>query len=184
LPSDGEQQFRVNLDTDLKRLVDADPRTNKEVTHAALWREFGGERKAAIDMRIEHMERREKMVQSEMEDLQEELAQIQSEKEALLNKREEMMTKDEAYEQDLVELLTQLEEGEIERLTPELKDVRDVADGTEHTPEGVWADAKELAAQQDRRIQNTQFMTPKEAEKLSYHDIELIGDAYDGGEGE
>lgn len=177
-----EQRFHVHLDTDLKQLVDADPRTNKEVTHAALWREFGGERKAAIDMRIEHMERREKMVRSEMEDLEEELNQIKSEKQALEHKREEMMTQDEAYEQDLKTLLSRLEEGELNRLTPELKDVKEVAEGTDHTPEGVWADAKQLAARQDRRINNVDFMTPTEAEKLRYDEVGLIGDTYDGGE--
>ncbi len=180
--SEDETQFRVNLDTDLKRLVDADARTNKEVTHAALWREFGGERKAAIDMRIEHMERREQMVLSEMEDLEEELAQIRSEKHALENKREEMMTEDEAYQQDLNQLLERLEADELTRLTPQLTDVKEVADGTEHSPEDVWKDAKELAANQERGIQNVEFMTPREAERLTYEDVELIADAYGGDE--
>ncbi len=180
--SDGEVGFMVELDTDLKRLVDADARTNKEVTHAALWREFGGERQAAIDMRIEHMERREQMVLSEMEDLEEELSQIRSEKQALENKREEMMTEDEAYQQDLNQLLERLEADDLTRLTPELTDVKDVADGTEHSAEEVWEDAKELAAKQQRAIQNVEFMTPREAERLTYEDVELIADAYGGDE--
>jgi len=63
-----------------------------------------------------------------------------------------------------------------------LTDVKDVADGTEHSAEEVWEDAKELAAKQDRAIQNVEFMTPREAERLTYEDVELIADAYGGGE--
>lgn len=178
--SGDEIGFMVELDTDLKRLVDADARTNKEVTHAALWREFGGERKAAIDMRIEHMERREQMVRSEMEDLEEELAQIESEKQALVNKRNEMQTVDEKYEEDVNELLSDLVEGDLESATAEHKRIREIAEGQSRSAEDVVEDAKELAAKQDRRIYNTQFMTPMEQKRLSYEDKSLIADSYGG----
>lgn len=178
--TDHQTQFNVRVDPELKRLVTADPRSNKDVTKTALWRELGGQRQAAIDVRIEHKEKREKMIKSEIEDLEEELADIRADKQALLTRREDMMSSDEAYQQDLEDLLARLEEDDLKRLTPELRDVEEVAEGTEHSAQEVWEDARELAAKQERAIQNVEFMTPTEAQKLTYHDVELIADAYGG----
>lgn len=69
----------------LKRLVDADERNNQEVLRAALWREFGGERKAALERRLEEqrdrvslIERQRNERQRELEDEQDELERIKT----------------------------------------------------------------------------------------------------------
>jgi len=71
---------------ELKELVDADRRDNQEVLRAALWREFGGERRADIERRIEEKERRVSMIRSEKNERQRELEREQSELEALQTK--------------------------------------------------------------------------------------------------
>jgi len=126
---DDWEQFKVRLDSDLKRLVDADTRTNKELTHVALWREFGGERQAALDIQIEHKEEREEMVRSQIKDLQEELQQILEEKEALLSKKEKMQEEQNAYEEHLEELEEFLLQGRhLDPTNPRVKNAASIGD--------------------------------------------------------
>lgn len=157
-------QFKVRLDPELKQLVDADNRTNKEVTHAALWREFGGQRRSALEIRIEHKEREEDMIKQQIDDLQNELAEVCAEKEALQDKLSEMSTEEEAYENALDDLLDDVESGNLRRLTPVL--CEDVGETHSKTPKDVWEDARDRAAEQERDLLNTDFMTPAKAEKV------------------
>jgi septal ring factor EnvC (AmiA/AmiB activator) len=83
-----KERLVAEIPEDLKRLVDADRRSNKEVVEAALWREFGGQRKAALDRRIEEKERRRSMVESERNERNRELETIDQELEALRAKRD------------------------------------------------------------------------------------------------
>jgi len=103
---DGEEERLVaEIPGDLKRLVDADERTNKEIVEAALWREFGGERKAALDRRIEEKERRVSMIQSEKNERERELEEERQELEALKAKRENKQSRREREIKDTLEQL-------------------------------------------------------------------------------
>jgi chromosome segregation ATPase len=73
---------------ELKRLVDADERTNQEIVESALWRDFGGERKAALDRRVEEIENRLGMVKRERNERDRELEELRDELEAIKAKRE------------------------------------------------------------------------------------------------
>jgi hypothetical protein len=66
----------ARVPSELKDLVDADPRTNQEIIEAALWREFGGRREGAIERQIKEMKQRRAQVVSEREAREEELADI------------------------------------------------------------------------------------------------------------
>ena len=105
--------------TELKALVDADPRTNQEVMRAALWREFGGQRKGEIERRIEEKRRRMSMVESERNERQREYEQHQEEIAALEAKLQNVEEKKEMEQTELEQV--------IERLTNAPKDVTNPA---------------------------------------------------------
>lgn len=104
----GEERLVAEIPEELKKLVDADQRTNKEVVQAALWREFGGERKAAIDRRIEEKERRVSMIESEKNERQRELEQERQELEALKTKREKVESEKRQQQNELAEVKEKL----------------------------------------------------------------------------
>ncbi|MFB6186442.1 MAG: hypothetical protein ABEI86_06195 [Halobacteriaceae archaeon] len=60
-----------------------DRRSNQEIIEAALWDEFGGERKSAIQRRIEEKKRRISNIESEKNERERELEEQQEELEKL-----------------------------------------------------------------------------------------------------
>lgn len=103
--SEEKVMLSARIPEELKELVGADRRTNEEVVRAALWREFGGERKASIDRRIEEKERRISMVESERNERERELEEVRKELEALKTKREKMESNErDAHRQALEKL--------------------------------------------------------------------------------
>lgn len=78
----------ARVSPELKRFVDADERDNQDVIRAALWREFGGEKKAALDRRIEEIEQRISMVKREKNERSRELEELKEDKNALMVKQE------------------------------------------------------------------------------------------------
>lgn len=87
--TDDTVQVNVRLPDELKRLLDADRRTNQEIVKAALWREFGGERQDAIERRIEEKQRRISVIQSEKKEREDELERERQALDALRAKRGE-----------------------------------------------------------------------------------------------
>lgn len=86
MESEDTERLVAEIDPDLKELVKADQRTIKEIVEAALWREFGGTRKSALERRIEEKKRRVSMVESEKNERERELQQEREELEALRQK--------------------------------------------------------------------------------------------------
>lgn len=93
---------------DLKALVDADPRDNQEVLRSALWREFGGERKGALERRIEEKERRISMIESEKEQRENELQEERRELEALQSKLDEKVSEENQLLNEAEEALSRI----------------------------------------------------------------------------
>jgi len=92
-------QTKVYLPADLKALLDADSRSNSDAVEAALLTEFGGEKKAAIDRRIEEKQRRISNLESERNERKRMLKEEQEELEGLRKKRESV----EDVEEKLIE---------------------------------------------------------------------------------
>jgi len=86
-----EERLVAEIPSELKRLVDADSRTNKQVVIAALWAEMGGERTAEVERRIDEKERRISTVESEKNERVRELDKLKNQKKAL----EKKLTKEE-----------------------------------------------------------------------------------------
>lgn len=85
--SNDKVQLGVEVSGELKNLVDADARTNRDVVEAALWREFGGVGKSGIQQRIEEVENRISLYESEIADRKQE---IDTERQRLQSYREEL----------------------------------------------------------------------------------------------
>jgi len=84
----GEERIVAEIPAELKELVDTDKRTNKEIVEAALWREFGGQRKSALQRRIDEKERRISILESERNEREREIEEERQELEALQSKLE------------------------------------------------------------------------------------------------
>lgn len=95
--------FRVP--PELKELVDADPRTNQEIGQAALWREFGGKRRGAIDRQIKEKRKRVQLVQREKENRESELEKLQNEIDTLRDKAEAVEQQADAKLSEAIEAL-------------------------------------------------------------------------------
>lgn len=86
--SEKRERLVAEIPEELKALTDADKRDNREIVEAALWREFGGQRMAAIERRIEEQQRRVSMIESERNERERELGDAKEQLEALRQKRE------------------------------------------------------------------------------------------------
>jgi len=99
-----EEMLSARVPEDLKRLVDADERSNQEIVRAALWREFGGERKASVERRIEEKENRINMIRREKNEREREIEEEEQELEALKAKVENIEEKKDEYQEQLEEV--------------------------------------------------------------------------------
>jgi len=126
----------ARIPAELKRLVDVDERTNQDVVQAALWREFGGERKAAIDRRIEEKESRINIIERERQERVREIEEERKELDALKAKKDKVQTKAEDEHSRV------LEKAETIPADPNNPFVREHATKLDLTPEEL---AKEIA---------------------------------------
>lgn len=100
--SDESVQVSFYIPPELHRLVGADSRDNSDVAKVALWREFGGEKKGALEQRIDEIEDREDMIQKEIDNRESELEELDKEKQNYLEKIDKLengFIEDEDYEQ-------------------------------------------------------------------------------------
>lgn len=118
--------------TNLKALVDADERDNQEVLRAALWREFGGERKSDLERRIEEKDKRIDIVIDELGEREDELAELKKERDALESKLDEK-EQEESAQQKLIEKAREALDGA--NMSPENPAVENWAKKADLTPE-------------------------------------------------
>ncbi|MDS0284766.1 hypothetical protein [Haloarcula onubensis] len=162
-----QEMLGARIDATLKRLVDADQRSNQDVVARALWNEFGGERKSAIETRIEHKNHRISQIRDEIEDLQEELEEVKDEKAALQDQLEGIGDRKEAYRDALDSILDAAESGEREkRITPET--LNDLAKEHAKDPEDIHEDIKQRAIDQSRKIATTAFVSPMDEANIEH----------------
>lgn len=147
----------ARIPSTLKRLVDADPRDNQDVVEAALWREFGGERRSALETRIRHKDQRVEQIEAEIADLQEELRTVEKEREALVGQLDELETDRDAFESALEDVLDGLETGEPARVFSEHGVIEQLAEQHDTTPTDLMTDLKHRAAEQGRDLTVAQF---------------------------
>jgi len=91
--SEESERLVAEIPPDLKRLIDADNRFNKEVVTAALWREFGGQGRSGLQQRIHEKEKRITVIKEEIAKREQELEEEQRELDALKAQLEEKSSK-------------------------------------------------------------------------------------------
>jgi len=74
-----EERLVAEIDSDLKQLVKADPRSIKQIVTASLEREFSTSETAAIERRIDETKQRIQTLEREINDRKRELAQEKDE---------------------------------------------------------------------------------------------------------
>lgn len=131
-----KERLVAEIPEELKELVDTDKRTNREIVEAALWREFGGQRKGALERRIDEKERRISILESERNERERELEEEQTELRALRSKLETMQS-EKATERENV-----LQRAEMIPADPSHPFVQEHADDVDMTPEEL---AEEIA---------------------------------------
>lgn len=108
---DDRERLVAEIDANLKRLVEADERSIRDIVETSLWREFGGERLSAIEHRIEEKETRLGIVESERDDRVDEIQELKTEVEALRAKKDDVSNERQQYELELQDILTSMEGG-------------------------------------------------------------------------
>jgi len=101
-----KSQVKVYLPDELHNLLNADSRSNSEAVEAALWAEYGGEKEAALDRRIEEKKKRISMIESERNERDRELEEERSELNALQAKRDSMVSKETELWEEAVQTIT------------------------------------------------------------------------------
>lgn len=140
----------AEIPSELKELVDADRRSNKTVVIAALWREFGGERKGHMERRIEEKQQRITMLERERNERNREIAEEQEELEQLKTMLERMKTQAEREEEQAIEQAVKVIQPNKEVRSVDYREqlagpekLVDVADGTGLTPQQLHERAVE-----------------------------------------
>ncbi len=145
----------ARIPKELKDLVDADPRDNQEIVEAALWNEFGGRKKSALEAKKEHKLQQLEAIEASIESEQEDKQRVLQEIEAINGQIEKVEETDSPYETALKELVNTLEKGG--HLWPSHKQVKETATKFAKDPEVVIDDLRERAGDD---ITEDQFEQP------------------------
>lgn len=128
----------VRIPAELKALVDADRRTNQEVVEAALWTEFGGESKGAVDRRINEIDRRIEAVETERQNRDREIEELRNKKESLQTKKSQMQEARDSLVAQCADTLAYLPEDETDPA------VVNWAEKADMTPEAFYAELTQV----------------------------------------
>jgi len=107
-------QMKVYVTDELKRRVDADPRTNSEVVSDSLKTEFATEEEAALQRRIEEKEGRLATLKGERNERQREIKQNQEKLENLRMRLKSIGAKEDDIQDSIDNRLEELETVSIE----------------------------------------------------------------------
>lgn len=142
--------YAEGFDDDLKRMMDADPRSLKEILESGAWREMGGKRKSALEAQKEQKELRREAVENEIKVLKEERAKLTQEIEEL---DEEIASIDDqpSYEDDVENLFNEFANSRA--VLPRFRtDAQDIADEHDKTLAEIEQDLHDLADESDYEI--------------------------------
>jgi septal ring factor EnvC (AmiA/AmiB activator) len=89
----------VRVPGELKQLLDADDRTNKEIVQAALWREFGNTEKTTLERKIDELESRIRITENERNERDRELDTLREKREAMQQRLESLESQQQTQNQ-------------------------------------------------------------------------------------
>lgn len=153
-----EERIIAEIPETLKRHVDIDDRTNKEVVEAALCKEFGGKKKSVLEVQIQNRKDRLANLREEISNLQEREEELEAEIASFVEQRENLQDEKETYEDRLNNLLDRMEAGDREHVWPDSPPVQKLVRNQPQSTGDAFADLKQRAKEQQRDITNYQFM--------------------------
>ena len=119
--ADDLERLVAEIPAELKDLVDADRRTNREVVEAALWTEFGGRRESAIKRRIDEKSKRIEQTEKERKNRLTELEKLKDERDALEAQLETVKEKDAKDHRELQDALNKIKDAPRDPENPAVK---------------------------------------------------------------
>jgi len=161
-----EIQLKVRVPDELKDLVDADQRNNKEVVKAALWSEFGGRKKSALEAKKQHKIEQLQAIEREIDKEREDKERVRSEVEALEAKIEKMDEEKVSRQEFVDSLLDELLDGDLGNLVPDVITSREGYDRLDDGADELHDLAKERAVERDLPLRTSSFMTYGDAQAM------------------
>lgn len=107
-----EERLVADIPSELKQLIDADSRTNKQVVISALWDEFGGQRASDIEREKREKEDRRTYLQEQVDERLGEIEELDQQIQALERKANRMQ-EDKSDLWDAAENAVTVVDGEI-----------------------------------------------------------------------
>ncbi len=156
----GKSQVKVYLPDELHALLNADSRSNSEAVEAALWAEYGGQKKAAIEVRLENKRNELEAAKTTLEDDRKNVVELREEVERLERMADTVEDKDEQRLEDIDEILDEMVQTG-RNLWPESNSVERIA--AEHynaDRERAFEEIKARAEDRDLNIPDEQFTEP------------------------
>lgn len=96
-----KKQVKVYLPQEQYEMLSRRQESNSEIVESALWAEFGGRKKEALERRIEELDNRITSTLTEKNEREREIEKYKDEKETLLNKLEEIEEQETELMQDV-----------------------------------------------------------------------------------
>lgn len=150
--TDHLERLVAEIDPELKTLVDKDTRTNRQVVEAALWSEFGGRKKSALEAKRDHKLEQAKAIEASIESEKDDYNRVMSEVDALDAQIEKMEQEGPVYEEDIEAFLDNFagSRAVFPRFKSEVEDI-----GTEHNKslKQVISDIKDYAEEHEYDIE-------------------------------
>jgi len=153
----GEDEERVHawVPKTLKRLMDADERSIKEVVTAALWQEYGGKKKSALQAQKEQKEARLESIREEIRVLRDQERELESEVRGLEDAIESAED-DIGYEDELKALFNEFANSRA--VLPAFRtDAQEIADDHGRGLAQIEEDLRELAEESDYEIDESRW---------------------------
>ena len=108
MSSDNRERLIAEVPSNLKQLVDADQRTNRDVVISALKRELGSDETSRLEMQLEHRREQRQMFKKEIQGTQSKVASLNDEISALEDQLETIEDESDSYENALDDVLDEM----------------------------------------------------------------------------
>jgi len=158
--SDDYERIVAEVPSELKALVDTGRRDNREIVEAALWAEFGGQKKSALKARLENKQSERKEIEKTLSDDKQHLEAVDQEIERLKRQIDAAENTANAKEEAIEEILAEME-NHGRHVWADSSTVNRIAENHFNgDAEAAFTEIREAA--EAYSISNTQFTNPSD----------------------
>jgi len=141
---------------EIKRAVEADPRSNQEVIEDALRRHLGTDKTAILEMRLDHRQCEREMLARERDELNQRIQQLDEEIEYIERQISDLKSTQAKYDTEIDEILDSMADSGTSVFVGHGR-IRRLAERKSLEQQTVIADLKERAEQRGLDIPEAQF---------------------------